>query len=83
MFVGGVTVYDQMNVELLRHTLVQMAQKRQELLVAVPRLAFLFMGQHTRIKLKVEGIKSLVGIAETRLLVPAIQQPLAAAGQFI
>ena len=40
MFVGGVIVYDQMNVEFLRHTPIQMAQKRQELLVAVPRLAF-------------------------------------------
>ena len=29
---------------------------------------------HLRIKLKVEGIKSLVGVAETRLLVAAIHR---------
>ena len=38
---------------------------------------------HLGIELEVESIKGLVGVAETRLLVPALQQPLAAAGQFI
>ena len=38
---------------------------------------------HLGIELEVEVIQVLVGVAELRLLVAPLQQPLAAAGQFV
>src|SRR5580704_17269120 len=40
MFVGGVVVDDQMNVQLRRDAVVEAAQKREKLLMPVPRFAF-------------------------------------------
>ena len=38
---------------------------------------------HLGVELEVEVVQALVGIAELRLFVASLQQPLAAAGQFI